>query len=100
MPDTILAPRDISRAIDRAIKFLGVMSLSPPIRRILAAAGYDDRAHAEGWGLALQVMGYTAPPPAPDAWRAPEQERAVGELDQMDGPTWGRSPTCGSSSTA
>ena len=63
----------------RSLRFLASISKYPAIREGLAARGYSEEDHNEGWTLFLTVSGYRQAPPA--ATRNQAVVAGVAELD-------------------
>lgn len=63
----------------RSLRFLASISKYPAIRDRLAARGYSEEDHNEGWALFLTVSGYRQAPPA--ATRNQAVVAGVAELD-------------------
>lgn len=90
MTDSNLDARSIQRDLTRAATFLGGLSRSPAIWRIVAEkAGYTQEIHNQGWATYLRVMGYIPPGQAPSETPTP-QSAAIAELDSWDGPAFTR----------
>ena len=70
----------------RALKFLSALSKSSVIHAALAARGYEEGDHQEGWELLLQVTGFRRPA-APVA-ESPAARDAAAELDAWDEPNF------------
>jgi len=90
MDASTISYRTIQRDLERAAKFLGTLSRSPQVWRVMVtAAGYSQAVHDAGWGRYLAVMGYR--PPAPSADEHPSQQNeAIAQLDEFDGPAFAR----------
>jgi hypothetical protein len=74
----------LQRTPERALPFLRGIGTNAQIRNALAAAGYTEAEHAEGWKLLLAVSGFT-PARAPVASVDDAKARAViAELDAWD----------------
>jgi hypothetical protein len=86
--DKELTTYEISRDISRGSAFLGTLSRAPHIRRILAERGYTNEVHQTGWSYYLEVMGWRPEPVPVVGVSELEQERAIVELDQWDGPNF------------
>ena len=81
-----LTASEISRDVNRAVKFMSTLSLSRDIRRILDGRGYTAKEHKLGWRYLLAVMGWE-PEPA-ECGGGGDQDKAIAELDQWDGPNF------------
>ncbi len=90
MTQRTISARTITRDTERAAKFLGGISRSRAIWRILVErAGYTQAIHSEGWSKYLAVMGYR--PPASDPPPDPTvQQEAIAQLDSWDAPAFER----------
>jgi hypothetical protein len=83
-----LSRAEINRDVLRGVSFLGTLSRSPDIRRILADRGYTVEEHQTGWRNLLEVMGWKPDQSEFVGVSAIEQERAMAELDNWDGPNF------------
>ena len=83
-----LSRAEINRDIMRGVAFLGTLSRSSDIRRILADRGYTNEEHQAGWRSLLEVMGWKPDLPVSESVSAIEQEQAIAELDNWDGPNF------------
>jgi hypothetical protein len=90
MPNTVLDEKQIERVITRATKFLGTLSNVPGIRVLLDLGGYEEKEHAHGWELLLELLGYRTGNPAAALMSSTQQAEAVAALDQWDGPSFDR----------
>jgi hypothetical protein len=88
MPSLTEAPsrQILDETPGRALKFLGTVSRSKVIHALLAARGYTQAEHEQGWSLLLQVSGYQRA--APVTSEDPVVREAVVALDQWDEPNF------------
>jgi hypothetical protein len=70
----------------RALKLLSTISKVPAIRGALAARGYSEQEHQEGWDLLLKVSGF--PQKTPEATNDEEVSKAIAALDAWDEPNF------------
>jgi len=88
MPPTPQPSRQVLEELPaRSLKFLSALSKSTIIYAALAARGYTDVDHQEGWELLLQVTGFRRPPAAAAAESTAARDAAV-ELDAWDEPNF------------
>lgn len=81
----------LEKTPERVAKFLTAIGAKPTIRTVLAKAGMDDDAITEGRTLLLDCLAAPGPPAAQtDTPDAKKQRDAVAELDEWDGPNFGR----------
>jgi hypothetical protein len=88
MPSLPQAPsrQTLDETPGRALKFLGTVSRSKVIHALLAARGYTQAEHDQGWSLLLQVSGYQRA--APLTSDDPAVREAIVALDQWDEPNF------------
>lgn len=88
--DTAPSRQVLDEAPARAIHLLRALGTHLSIRSILAARGYSDEDHREGWRLLHEAAGYDSRAAAPSASLiAPLDESvrsAINELDAIDEP--------------
>ncbi len=90
-----ISERTIERDLDRGVRFLRTLSLSPEIYTLLVSgAGYSPEEHERGWSLARALMGQKADMQAikvaPSSPLRPA-EIALAQLDAYDAPAISRS---------
>jgi hypothetical protein len=87
MPPTPSPSRQVLEELPtRSLKFLSALSKSAIIHAALAARGYTEPDHQEGWELLLQVTGFRRPrAAAPESTSA--RDAAV-EIDAWDEPNF------------
>ncbi len=87
MPPTPQPSRQVLEEIPtRSLKFLSALSKSSIIHAALAARGYTEPDHQEGWELLLQVTGFRRPAVA--AAESTAARDAAVEIDAWDEPNF------------
>lgn len=87
MPPTSQPSRQVLEELpSRSLKILSALSHSSILYAALAARGYTEADHQEGWDLLLQVTGFRRPPVA--AAESTAARDAAVELDAWDEPNF------------
>lgn len=87
-----ITQKDIDRLVERGGRFLRAIGTKAGIRRQMAALGYNDDQHDQGWRMYLTLCGYRAPNDRQNTI-VPEDQATrdiINKIDNWDEPYFAR----------